>query len=159
MWSLACTMFELATGDYLFEPKKGKNYSKNEDHLALIAELIGECPNTKFLLSGYKSEQSFDKKGRFKNIKKLKMWPLYDVLIEKYRFRELEARLFSDFLLRILKWEPKDRPSAQEMLQHPWLKMIPHQDWKFSRRELREFKKVNGYKVSPSSKSSSSSNG
>ncbi len=82
------------------------------------------------------------------------MWPLYDVLIEKYRFRELEARLFSDFLLTILKWEPKDRPSAQDMLSHPWLKMIPHADWKFSRRELREFKKVNGYKVSPSSKSS-----
>lgn len=56
LWSLACTVFELATGDYLFEPKKGKNYSKNEDHLALIAELIGECKNPKFLLSGFKSE-------------------------------------------------------------------------------------------------------
>ncbi len=56
MWSLACTVFELVTGDYLFEPKKGKNYSKNEDHLALIAELIGECPNKKFLQSGFKSE-------------------------------------------------------------------------------------------------------
>lgn len=56
MWSLACTVFELITGDYLFEPKKGKKYSKNEDHLALISELIGECNNPKFLLSGYKSE-------------------------------------------------------------------------------------------------------
>jgi len=56
MWSLACTVFELVTGDYLFEPKKGKSYSKNEDHLALIAELIGECPNKKFLQSGFKSE-------------------------------------------------------------------------------------------------------
>lgn len=51
-------MFELVTGDYLFEPKKGKNYSKNEDHLALISELIGECKNTKFLLSGAKSDVS-----------------------------------------------------------------------------------------------------
>jgi serine/threonine protein kinase len=56
MWSLACTVFELVTGDYLFEPKKGKNYSKNEDHIALISELIGECNNPKFLLSGFKSE-------------------------------------------------------------------------------------------------------
>ncbi len=43
LWSLACTVFELITGDYLFEPKKGKKYTKNEDHLALISELIGEC--------------------------------------------------------------------------------------------------------------------
>lgn len=56
LWSLACTVFELVTGDYLFEPKKGKNYSKNEDHLALITELIGECENKKFLLSGFKSD-------------------------------------------------------------------------------------------------------
>ena len=56
MWSLACTVFELVTGDFLFEPRKGRNYTKNEDHLAMITELIGECKNTKFLLSGYKSD-------------------------------------------------------------------------------------------------------
>ena len=91
MWSLACTVFEMVTGDFLFEPKKGKSYSKNEDHLALIAELIGECPNPKFLLSGYKSDKFFDKKGVFKNIKKLKLWSLKEVLIEKYRMRDFEA--------------------------------------------------------------------
>lgn len=92
----------------MFEPRKGRNYSKNEDHLALISELIGECPNKKFLLSGYKSEKFFDKNGKLRNIKKLKHWGLYDVLIEKYRLRDFEARGLSDFLLKILKWEPKD---------------------------------------------------
>lgn len=59
MWSLACTVFELVTGDFLFEPRKGRNYSKNEDHLALITELIGECKNPKLLLKGYKAEVYF----------------------------------------------------------------------------------------------------
>lgn len=45
MWSLACMVFELVTGDYLFDPKKGSNYKKGEDHLAQISELIGECKN------------------------------------------------------------------------------------------------------------------
>lgn len=45
-------VFELVTGDYLFDPKKGKNFKKNDDHLALITELIGECQNKSFLLSG-----------------------------------------------------------------------------------------------------------
>mmetsp|Transcript_2382 Transcript_2382/g.3637 ORF Transcript_2382/g.3637 Transcript_2382/m.3637 type:complete len:138 (+) Transcript_2382:1438-1851(+) len=43
IWSLACMVFELVTGDYLFDPKKGKTFRKNDDHLALITELIGQC--------------------------------------------------------------------------------------------------------------------
>ncbi|CDW77938.1 serine threonine protein kinase [Stylonychia lemnae] len=140
MWSLACTVFELVTGDYLFEPKKGRTFTKNEDHLALISELLGECKNSKFLNSGYKSDN-----GRLKNIKKLKYWGLRDVLIEKYRLREFEATELTDFLMKMLKWEPKDRATAQEMLQHPWLKMMPNYSTKMSRRELREFKRVNKY--------------
>lgn len=49
MWSLGCMVFELVTGDYLFDPKKGKAFKKNDDHLALITELIGECSNNNFL--------------------------------------------------------------------------------------------------------------
>lgn len=56
-------VFELVTGDYLFDPKKGKTFKKNDDHLALITELIGECENKEFLLSGEDSEEYFDKSG------------------------------------------------------------------------------------------------
>jgi serine/threonine-protein kinase SRPK3 len=31
IWSFACMMFELLTGDFLFEPRKGANYGKNDD--------------------------------------------------------------------------------------------------------------------------------
>lgn len=41
IWSLACMAFELATGDYLFEPHSGENYSRDEDHIAHIIELLG----------------------------------------------------------------------------------------------------------------------
>ena len=64
--------------------------------------------------------------------------------------------MLADFLGKILKWEPKDRPSAQEMLQHPWLKMIPRYDVKISRKESREYRKLKGYEVSPSKSKSSS---
>lgn len=150
MWSLACTVFELVTGDFLFEPKRGKSFTKNEDHLALINELIGDCSNKKFLLSGSRSERFFDKNGKLKNIKKLKFWKLYDVLIEKYRLRDLEAKGLADFLLKMLKWDPKDRASASEMLNHYWLKMIPNYNTKMGRMECREYKKANNYSVSAS---------
>lgn len=59
IWSLACMLFELATGDYLFDPKKGKKFKKNEDHLALIEELIGKCPNIKWMQTTEKFEVTF----------------------------------------------------------------------------------------------------
>jgi len=42
MWSLACIIFELLTGDLLFDPRTGDNYDRDEDHLALMMELLGE---------------------------------------------------------------------------------------------------------------------
>ena len=81
----------------------------------------------------------------------MKFWHLKDVLIEKYRMLEFEAEQLADFLGKIIKWEPKDRPSAQEMINHPWLKMQARFETKMARGELKEFKKVHGYYVSPSS--------
>ncbi|TMS01282.1 SRSF protein kinase 3 [Larimichthys crocea] len=36
--------FELATGDYLFEPHSGEDYTRDEDHIAHIIELLGPIP-------------------------------------------------------------------------------------------------------------------
>ncbi len=47
IWSLACLIFELATGDYLFDPNPGKKYSKNDDHLA---QVILNCNTLHFTL-------------------------------------------------------------------------------------------------------------
>jgi serine/threonine protein kinase len=35
-WSFACMIYEMLTGDFLFAPQKTENYSKSEDHLALV---------------------------------------------------------------------------------------------------------------------------
>ena len=51
-------LFELITGDFLFEPRKGENYSKNDDHLAQIIELLGKIPK-KFATSGRYSRVIF----------------------------------------------------------------------------------------------------
>ena len=36
VWSFACTIFEMLTGDFLFEPRDGPKFSKDDDHLAQI---------------------------------------------------------------------------------------------------------------------------
>jgi len=54
--------FELATGDYLFEPHSGEDYSRDEDHLAHIIELLGPIPRS-IAMSGKYSREFFTKRG------------------------------------------------------------------------------------------------
>ena len=56
-------IFELATGDYLFEPHSGDNYSRDEDHIAHIIELLGSIPKN-VALSGKFSREFFNKRGK-----------------------------------------------------------------------------------------------
>jgi serine/threonine protein kinase len=70
---------------------------------------------------------------------------------------DFEAEMLADFLGKMIKWEPKDRASAREMLKHPWLKMQPRYETKMSRNEVKEFKRLHGYHVSPSSSSDTES--
>uniref|UniRef100_A0A7S0ZEH3 non-specific serine/threonine protein kinase n=1 Tax=Timspurckia oligopyrenoides TaxID=708627 RepID=A0A7S0ZEH3_9RHOD len=44
IWSVGCLLFEVATGDFLFDPHSGKDYHRDEDHLALMMELLGPTP-------------------------------------------------------------------------------------------------------------------
>lgn len=46
IWSTACLAFELSTGDYLFDPHGGDDYTRDEDHLAHIIELLGVIPTS-----------------------------------------------------------------------------------------------------------------
>ncbi|KAH9608495.1 hypothetical protein KSS87_019957 [Heliosperma pusillum] len=120
MWSFACTAFELATGDMLFAPKGGQGFSEDEDHLALMQELLGKMPK-KIANGGVKSKDFFDRYGDLKRIRRLKFWSLDRLLVEKYKFPEIEAREFADFLRPVLDFAPEKRPTAQQCLQHAWL--------------------------------------
>uniref|UniRef100_A0A8C2ETJ4 non-specific serine/threonine protein kinase n=1 Tax=Cyprinus carpio TaxID=7962 RepID=A0A8C2ETJ4_CYPCA len=120
IWSTACMAFELATGDYLFEPHSGEDYSRDEDHIALIMELLGKIPH-KIMPAGKYSREFFSKKGELRHITKLKPWSLFDVLVEKYGWSAEDAGHFTHFLLPMLEMVPEKRASASECLNHPWL--------------------------------------
>ncbi|XP_031179699.1 SRSF protein kinase 1b isoform X1 [Sander lucioperca] len=120
IWSTACMAFELATGDYLFEPHSGEDYSRDEDHIALIIELLGKVPR-KLILAGKYSKEFFTKKGDLRHITRLKPWGLCDVLVEKYEWSKDEAHTFSTFLLPMLDLVPERRATAAQCLSHPWL--------------------------------------
>lgn len=121
IWSTACMAFELATGDYLFEPHSGENYSRDEDHIAHIIELLGAIP-VHIIARGAYHQCTFNRQGELRNITGLKPWGLVDVLNEKYEWSREDAEAFADFLRPMLEFDPKKRATAADCLKHPWLR-------------------------------------
>lgn len=113
-------VFELITGDYLFDPQSGTKYGKDDDHIAQIIELLGPFPKS-LCLSGKWSQEIFNRKGELRNIHRLRHWALPDVLKEKYHFKEDEARKVAEFLTPMLELVPEKRANAGGMAGAEWL--------------------------------------
>ncbi|XP_018327044.1 SRSF protein kinase 1-like isoform X2 [Agrilus planipennis] len=122
MWSVGCIAFELATGEYLFCPKTKANYSSNDDHIALIWELLDGIP--KYITKrGINSHLYFTSEGKLRNIpeSQMRIWKLENVLIEKYKWRKLDAIWFSGFILSLIEPDPDLRSKASTALTNEWL--------------------------------------
>uniref|UniRef100_A0A8C5R7Q5 non-specific serine/threonine protein kinase n=1 Tax=Leptobrachium leishanense TaxID=445787 RepID=A0A8C5R7Q5_9ANUR len=120
IWSTACMAFEMATAYYLFEPQAGDAFSRNDDHIACIIELLGRIP-PKIASSGKNSSTFFNKQGDLLRIPYLYPCGLYDTLVSKHKWQKNEALMFASFLLPMLDYEPQKRASSEKCLMHPWL--------------------------------------
>jgi len=128
IWSMGCMVFEFLTGDLLFEPKSGRSYSKNDDHLAQMIELLGIIPKN-IANRGKYSNKYFNKRGELLHIKKLKFWTLKEVLHEKYHLSEEETNMINSFIQPMLHFNPQTRATATECLNHPWIKDVDVNDF------------------------------
>lgn len=120
VWSMACMVFELITGDYLFDPQSGTKYGKDDDHIAQVIELLGTFPKS-LCVGGKWSQEIFNRKGELRNIHRLRHWALPDVLREKYHFSIEESKRIAEFLLPMLELLPADRANAGGMAGHGFL--------------------------------------
>jgi serine/threonine protein kinase len=135
IWSLACIIFELVTGDFLFQPEKGETFTKNDDHVAKFIQTLGKMPKN-FAKRGEYYNKFFTKEGKMRRVKEIKYIPLKEILVKKYHFKENEAQALTDFLLPMLEFYPERRASAKELLRHPWLTMPPNYDYLMSEAEI-----------------------
>lgn len=120
IWSVGCLVFEMLTNSFLFKPKKGSTFKKNDDHLALMFETLGKIPK-QFALSGSRSRDFFNKNGELIRIKALKSFPISAILEKDFKYDPDDCKEIEEFLLPMLEYEPKKRASAGELLKSEWL--------------------------------------
>jgi len=120
IWALACIIFELATGEALFDTKRDANFSQNENHILKFIEILGNIPN-KLIKRMREPKMYFDMVKKLTKLKNIKRTSIKDLLIIKYNFEKEEAENLNDFLSQMLEYFPEKRATAQKMLSHPWL--------------------------------------
>lgn len=114
IWSFGCTVYELLTGECLFNPKKGKFYGCNDDHIASIMEVIDTD------LSCYKESevyQDYFKDDQLQYISNVKPISLKKILIRNHYFTRVDATEWSEFIMSMLAIDYRKRPSARYMLK------------------------------------------
>eukprot|EP01062_Namystynia_karyoxenos_P077086 TRINITY_DN768_c1_g2_i1.p1 TRINITY_DN768_c1_g2~~TRINITY_DN768_c1_g2_i1.p1 ORF type:complete len:623 (+),score=249.38 TRINITY_DN768_c1_g2_i1:79-1869(+) len=128
MWSCACLIFELLTGEFLFDPRSSRDYDRDEDHLALMIELLGPLPPSMAKGRGKYRDRHINRRGTLRHIHNLKYWGLSAVLHVKYKFTKEKADEIAAFLTPMLAADPAQRATAQEMLEDfpDWFE--PHSD-------------------------------
>lgn len=128
VWSVGCLVFELLTGETLFDPQSprpGEPFSKDESHLAQTVELLGPVPPA-LIRKSPRAARWFRADGSaLKNIAiappPLGADAIARVLEENFAFGPRGARDTSDFLRALLRYDPDARVSARRALDLPWL--------------------------------------
>lgn len=120
IWSMACLVFELLTGDILFDPEKDRMISRDKHHLYWIQQLLGKFPE-EFLKSCKNKKMFFTQNNTLKGIKKLSYIPLQSLLMTSYNMTLDSATELVDFISPMLQYFPNKRASAKTCLTLKWL--------------------------------------
>ncbi|NWV67899.1 SRPK kinase, partial [Malurus elegans] len=120
IWSMACLAFEMATGERLFDPQPGKYFSRDDDHVACIIELLGRIP-PQIVFSWNKSTKFFSRPGALLRLSRLSPRSLPGILADRHGWTPREAAAFAAFLLPALHYTPERRASAAQSLRHAWI--------------------------------------
>ncbi|CAK7221095.1 hypothetical protein SBRCBS47491_004411 [Sporothrix bragantina] len=123
IWNLGLVIWELATGQLCFDGQATATaeYS-SEAHLAQMQAILGQFPET-LLSRSPKRDRFFDAKGNRTS----------DISFPSFEFESMctgsgaftgrdDMPAFLDFVQSTLALEPHKRPTAQDLLNAPWIK-------------------------------------
>lgn len=114
MWSLGCILAELYTGLPLFQGESEK------DQIGYIMEILDVPPPT-LLMQGARSHLFFERDGTPIITPNSRGKRRYPCTKDIQQVMECDDRLFLDFIMRCLVWEPEKRMTPEEALRHEWV--------------------------------------
>ena len=121
IWSMGCIVYELITGDNLFEiDRELNNNEKDCDHLYQMFTILGKIPKEDALQCEF-SDELFDEHGMVLNRKNYEYTSIEEILIKKYDYSENDSKEISVFLRKLFDYNIKTRYSAKKLINDEWL--------------------------------------
>ncbi|KAK4123301.1 kinase-like protein [Parathielavia appendiculata] len=135
IWSIGCILVEFFTGDALFQTHD------NLEHLAMMEAVVGARVDTSLVQQVNRMTRNGGNSAS-KYFKRLKLdYPTPDTTRASRRFVKAMKRLpeiippttkflaqFLDLLQKIFVYDPAQRITAKQALQHPWFREVAHPD-------------------------------
>lgn len=123
IWSIGCIIYELITGEILFDPKKDKYCDRDTYHLLNMKELLGDIPK-------YMAKKCNNKKKFFNENLELidprndseEIYSLYELFKSFTDLENKEIYNIIDFLNKLLIIDPSKRYNINNCLRHEWLR-------------------------------------
>jgi serine/threonine protein kinase len=94
-----------------------EQWDEDYQHLMMIEQLLGKPPK-----EVYKNGRKyFNARGKLIHNPVVERVDLVSLLIERFEFKEADAKEIVEFLMLMLKWRPEERLSADELLKCAWI--------------------------------------
>lgn len=122
-WSIGCTLYELLTGEMLFDPHKTDHVSRDRYHLHDMYSILGPIPK-EILPKSKKYKYFYLTNGLLKGINKIRYVGLSNLISNKLQNREdidnTQMNIIIDILYKLLKYDPNERLSFSDCMKHPF---------------------------------------
>jgi serine/threonine-protein kinase SRPK3 len=124
MWSLGCMVYELLTGNILFDPIKEKRFDRDRNHIKDIQSILGPFPNSLLEKSANKNVY-FTNNGLIKGASFSQSTIHHKSLLNKIKLQtvcgEEKQLMISDFIYNVLEYDPLVRMNPNNCLKLKWM--------------------------------------
>jgi serine/threonine-protein kinase SRPK3 len=125
MWALGCTIYEMLTGEVLFNPNDRFEH-KTRYQLQLTIQKLGRIPDHMIEKSPYR-ELYFDGNYVLKNQEYIKYDDTWDKLFSHMNTTDIKKNHMLDLVFKLLTYDPVNRLDAESALNHPLFAMTNNQ--------------------------------